>query len=281
MYVCIYIYLYMYRTRVPWPGWRCLEPWEPWLQHFGSAGAYGKSPCGMGKSSMLMLIIYKSTILHIYVEPRKRRERYKYKLNSEGTFNVKETFTKNIPSGNLTYSYWKRPIGIVDISMIFPLNMVIFHSFLYVYQRVLCGWLDSSATPRNMSEKLSDFGSVNIQAMFKWNGDGSWWIKFPMTYIRVHMYIYIYMYIYICIYIYMYIYMYIYIYMDYVGQNQEFVGIQWDWVRMMWINEISKERWTSRSPSYFGGGHSYMENRRAGGRFGMAWDQPFQMFIHW
>ena len=100
----------------------------------------------------------------------------------------------------------------------------------------------------------------------------------------------------------------VHIYMDYVGQNQEFVGIQWDWVRMMWINQISKERWTSRSPSYFGGGHSYMENRRAGGhdetpviqladwtcqklpfwllasrvfRFGMAWDQPFQIFIHW
>ena len=119
---------------------------------------------------------------------------------------------------------------------------------------------------------------------FLWNGDGSWWIKFPKTYMST------------------------YIYMDYVGQNQEFVGIQWDWVRMMWINQISKERWTSRSPSYFGGGHSYMENRRAGGhdetpviqladwtcqklpfwllasrvfRFGMAWDQPFQIFIHW
>ena len=64
---------------------------------------------------------------------------------------------------------------------------------------------------------------------FLWNGDGSWWIKFPKTYMST------------------------YIYMDYVGQNQEFVGIQWDWVRMMWINQISKERWTSRSPSYFGG----------------------------
>ena len=37
-----------------------------------------------------------------------------------------------LPSGNFTVRYWKWPFS----SWIFPLNMVIFHSFLYVYQRV-------------------------------------------------------------------------------------------------------------------------------------------------
>jgi hypothetical protein len=38
---------------------------------------------------------------------------------------------KNLPSGKLTVCCWKWPF-IVD----FPIKMVIFHSFLYVYQRV-------------------------------------------------------------------------------------------------------------------------------------------------
>ena len=38
-----------------------------------------------------------------------------------------------IPSGNLLHGYWTWPIEIVDL----PIDsMVIFHSFLYVYQRV-------------------------------------------------------------------------------------------------------------------------------------------------
>ena len=37
-----------------------------------------------------------------------------------------------LPSGKLTVCYWKWPF----ISWIYPVNMVIFHSFLLVYQRV-------------------------------------------------------------------------------------------------------------------------------------------------
>jgi hypothetical protein len=42
---------------------------------------------------------------------------------------------KNLPSGKLTVCCWKWPF-IVD----FPIKMVIFHSFLYVYQRVTWGF---------------------------------------------------------------------------------------------------------------------------------------------
>ena len=84
-----------------------------------------------------------------------------------------------------------------------------------------------SSTPRNMSEKLADFGSVNIQAIWLVG-----WIMMDQVphdrceyrhilCICVFMYICIYVYMYICIYVYMfvcidvyvYVYMYVYIYM--------------------------------------------------------------------
>jgi hypothetical protein len=46
--------------------------------------------------------------------------------------NQKVTFWKTVPSGKHTKKHWKWPIELVDL----PINsMVMFHSFLYVYQR--------------------------------------------------------------------------------------------------------------------------------------------------
>ena len=64
-----------------------------------------------------------------------------------GGFQLARSVAKNhirIPSGKHTKSYWKWPIEIVDLPMIY---MVIFHSYVNVYQRVYDWYmLESSFT---------------------------------------------------------------------------------------------------------------------------------------
>jgi hypothetical protein len=55
---------------------------------------------------------------------------------------------KNIPSGNGWHSYWKW-LFIVDLP---SYKMVIFHSFLYVYQRVFVPWSECGLNDQAISE---------------------------------------------------------------------------------------------------------------------------------